>query len=133
MGWAKRLVGQVAEGDLIGRGRDQFTAFGVWQAKSHNGARVVNDPGSLNFNGLNTRDAEGAKPFYGSVFGWQTLAMDGGVGMWTLRGYGEFIEGHHPGLRKQMSELGAPDGSRTSSRRSFRSPTTSPTRRRIGA
>jgi uncharacterized protein len=85
-------------------------AFGVWQAKSHNGARVVNDPGSLNFNGLNTRDPEGAKPFYGSVFGWQTLAMDGGVGMWTLRGYGDFIEGHHPGLRKQMSELGAPDG-----------------------
>jgi uncharacterized protein len=85
-------------------------AFGVWEAKSHNGARVVNDPGSLNFNGLNTRDPEGAKPFYGSVFGWQTLAMDGGVEMWTLRGYGDFIERHHPGLRKQMSELGAPDG-----------------------
>src|SRR5215203_4174090 len=30
--------------------------FCVWQAKEHKGAGVVNDPGSLNFNGLNTRD-----------------------------------------------------------------------------
>ena len=31
-------------------------AFCVWQAKQHKGARVVNERGSLNFNGLNTRD-----------------------------------------------------------------------------
>jgi uncharacterized protein len=84
--------------------------FCVWQAKEHKGARVVNDPGSLNFNGLNTRDVEGAKSFYGSVFGWQTLAMDGGVELWTLSGYGDFLERHHPGLRKQMAEVGAPEG-----------------------
>jgi predicted enzyme related to lactoylglutathione lyase len=41
-------------------------AFRVWQAKEHKGARIVNEPGSLNFNGLNTRDAEAAKSFYGS-------------------------------------------------------------------
>src|SRR5207302_4926214 len=29
--------------------------FCVWQAKQHKGARVVNEAGSLNFNGLNTR------------------------------------------------------------------------------
>ena len=85
-------------------------AFSVWQAKEHGGARVVNDPGSLNFNGLNTRDPEGAKPFYGSVFGWQTLAMDGGVEMWTLRGYGDFLATHHPDLREQMAVVGAPEG-----------------------
>src|ERR1700682_5401511 len=28
----------------------------VWQAKDHKGAQVVNEPGSLNFNGLNTWD-----------------------------------------------------------------------------
>ena len=55
-------------------------AFCVWEAKQHKGARVVNDPGSVNFNGLNTRDVEWAKSFYGSVFGWQTLAMDGADG-----------------------------------------------------
>ena len=31
--------------------------FCVWQAKEHKGAKVVNEHGSLNFNGLNTRDA----------------------------------------------------------------------------
>src|SRR5213080_1924893 len=30
--------------------------FCLWQAKQHKGARVVNEPGSLNFNGLATRD-----------------------------------------------------------------------------
>ena len=33
-------------------------AFCVWQAKEHKGAQVVNEHGSLNFNGLNTRDVE---------------------------------------------------------------------------
>ena len=48
-------------------------AFCVWEAKEHKGAQIVNEHGSVNFNGLNTRDVEGAKSFYGSVFGWQTL------------------------------------------------------------
>ena len=43
-------------------------AFCVWEAKQHKGARIVNEAGSLNFNNLNTRDAESAKTFYGSVF-----------------------------------------------------------------
>jgi predicted enzyme related to lactoylglutathione lyase len=84
-------------------------AFGVWEAKEHKGAGLVNDPGSLNFNGLNTRDGRGARSFYGSVFGWQTLSMDGGVEMWTLPGYGDYLEGYHPDLRKQMAEAGAPE------------------------
>ena len=46
-------------------------AFGVWEAKGHKGARLVNDPGALVFNSLNTRNVEGARSFYGSVFGWQ--------------------------------------------------------------
>src|SRR6476659_4390246 len=62
-------------------------AFCVWQAKEQKGARVVNEHGSLNFNGLNTRDAEGAKSFYGSVFGWEALGLGGGAEMWTMPGY----------------------------------------------
>lgn len=84
--------------------------FCVWEAKEHKGARVVNDPGSLNFNGLSTRDVEGARSFYGSVFGWQTLLLDGGAEMWTLPGYGDYIEGYHPDLRKRWAEAGAPEG-----------------------
>jgi predicted enzyme related to lactoylglutathione lyase len=85
-------------------------AFCVWQAKRHKGAQIVNEAGALNFNGLNTRDVEGAKSFYGSVFGWQTLSLDGGIEMWTLPGYGDHLEQGNPDLRKHMAEAGAPEG-----------------------
>jgi predicted enzyme related to lactoylglutathione lyase len=85
-------------------------AFCVWQAKDHKGARVVNEHGSLNFNDLNTRDTAGARSFYGSVFGWQTLELEGGFEMWTLPGYGDYLERDNPDLRKQMAELDAPAG-----------------------
>jgi uncharacterized protein len=85
-------------------------AFCAWQAKENKGAGIVNEPGSLNFNGLNTRDIEGAKSFYGSVFGWTTLALDGGAEMWTLPGYGDYLERDNPDLRKQTAEAGGPEG-----------------------
>jgi predicted enzyme related to lactoylglutathione lyase len=85
-------------------------AFCVWQAKENKGARIVNEHGSLNFNGLNTRDAQRAKSFYGSVFGWETLSLPGGAEMWTLPGYGDYLERDNPGLRKQVAEVGGPAG-----------------------
>jgi predicted enzyme related to lactoylglutathione lyase len=44
--------------------------FSAWQAKSSIGAELVNEPGALSWNELNTRDLDKAKAFYGSVFGW---------------------------------------------------------------
>ena len=84
-------------------------AFCVWQANRHKGARIVNEHGSLNFNGLNTRDPAAARSFYGSVFGWTTLTLDGGEA-WTLPGYGDYLERDNPGLRARMAEMGAPAG-----------------------
>ncbi|HTA96789.1 MAG TPA: VOC family protein [Solirubrobacteraceae bacterium] len=84
--------------------------FCVWQAMRHKGAQIVNEPGSLNFNGLNTRDVQGAQSFYDSLFGWQALGLDGGVQMWRLPGYGAFLEKSDPGLRQRMAESGAPNG-----------------------
>jgi predicted enzyme related to lactoylglutathione lyase len=85
-------------------------ALCVWQAKAHRGARIVNEPVSVTFNGLNTRDVDGAKSFYGSVFGWTTLALDGAE-MWTLPGYGDHLEReYHPDLRKTIAEVGGPAG-----------------------
>jgi hypothetical protein len=85
-------------------------AFCVWQAKRHKGARIVNEPGSLNFNNLNTRDPEGARAFYGSVFGWETLGQEGSAQMWRLPGYGDFLAQSDPELRKRQAESGAPEG-----------------------
>jgi predicted enzyme related to lactoylglutathione lyase len=85
-------------------------AFCVWEAKEHKGARVVNEHGALNFNGLNTRDVDGAKAFYGSVFGWKTLQLGGGFEAWTLPGYGDHLERDDPDLRKRVAEVGGPTG-----------------------
>jgi uncharacterized protein len=86
-------------------------AFGVWEAKNHKGAQLVNDPGALVFNGLNTRDVEAARSFYAAVFGWQTGSIGAGSHGWTLPGYGDWLEQeHHPDIRKQMEEAGAPQG-----------------------
>ncbi len=83
--------------------------FCVWQAKEHRGAKIVNEHGSVNFNGLATRDPEGAKAFYGAVFGWGTLDLGGGAA-WTLPGYGDHLEANDPGLRKRLAEMGGPAG-----------------------
>ena len=84
--------------------------FCVWQAGRHEGARVVNEHGSLNFNNLHTRDLEGARTFYGVVFGWETLKLGGTFEAWTLPGYGDFLEQDDPGLRQRVAELGGPTG-----------------------
>jgi predicted enzyme related to lactoylglutathione lyase len=83
-------------------------AFSVWQARQHRGAAVVNEPGSLNFNDLNTRDPEAAAAFYGAVFGWELLAVGEGR-MWALPAYGDFLEQRTPGMRERMKEMGAPN------------------------
>ena len=85
-------------------------AFCVWQAKQHKGAQVVNEPGSVNFNDLHARDLEGARSFYGSVFGWKTLALGPGMEAWTLPGYGDFLERDDPDLRQRMKDAQAPEG-----------------------
>ncbi len=85
------------------------SVFNVWQAKEHKGARIVNEHGSLNFNGLATRDQAAAERFYGAVFGWSILSLAAGP-FWRLPAYGDHLEEATPGLRKQVAEMGAPDG-----------------------
>jgi uncharacterized protein len=85
-------------------------AFCVWQPGQHRGAQIVNEAGSVNFNGLATRDVEGAKAFYGTVFGWQTMSLGGGNEAWTLPGYGDHLEERDPGLRERLAEFGGPSG-----------------------
>jgi uncharacterized protein len=84
--------------------------FCLWEAKSHRGAGIVNEPGSVNFNGLHTRDAGRARSFYGDVFGWTTLSLPDGTEMWTLPGYGDHLALDRPSIREDMAAVGAPKG-----------------------
>jgi predicted enzyme related to lactoylglutathione lyase len=98
--------------DVAGAGRMAVladpagAAFSVWQAREFRGARIVNEPGSVNFNVLSTGDPEAARRFYGAVFGWTTLDLGSGE-FWTLRAYGDYLEELTPGTRERTAELGA--------------------------
>jgi uncharacterized protein len=80
--------------------------FSVWQPARHRGATVVNEHGAVNFNTLYTPDVDGARAFYGAVFGWELLEAAGY--MWALRAYGDFLEARTPGMRENMEQMGAP-------------------------
>jgi uncharacterized protein len=80
--------------------------FSVWQASKHIGARIVNEPGSLNFNILNTREPDAAKRFYGAVFGWTTLDLGSGE-FWSMSSYGDYLEKLTPGVRERTAQMGA--------------------------
>ena len=45
--------------------------LGLWQAKNHIGAGIVNCPGAMMWNELITGDTETAKAFYSRVLGWE--------------------------------------------------------------
>ena len=106
--------------DVFGAGRMAVVAdpagavFSIWQPDQMIGAKIVNEPGSWNWSDLRTSDPEGAKSFYGEVFGWETLEIDAGAGtatMWRAPGYGDFLEQTvDPEIRKRQQEVGAPAG-----------------------
>ncbi len=82
-------------------------SFSAWQPNRHRGAAVVNEPGSVNFNNLYTPDLDGARDFYGAVFGWEVIEPGAGT-MWALPAYGDFLERRTPGMRANMAGMGAP-------------------------
>ncbi|MGI8518179.1 MAG: VOC family protein [Acidimicrobiia bacterium] len=95
---AKEAGGQVfmEPMDVMEFGRMAFladpsgAAFGLWEPKTHKGAEMYGDHGSLVWNELATRDLEAARPFYEKFFGWEWESMDMGEGnMYHLGGVGE--------------------------------------------
>jgi predicted enzyme related to lactoylglutathione lyase len=89
--------------DVLDQGRmaaflDQAGApFSVWEPAMMRGAEVFDVPGALTWNELTTRDIEGSKFFYGSVFGW--TARDSSVAgvpyvIWEQAG--EIVAGMQP-------------------------------------
>ena len=98
--------------DVMGLGRMAVFAdptgavFGIWQPGTFPGAGIVNEPGALSWNELNTRDLAGAKDFYGAVFGWTFEDNDmGEAGTYTTIKLGEDMVG---GILN-MTERGVPE------------------------
>jgi predicted enzyme related to lactoylglutathione lyase len=80
--------------------------FGIWQPGTFPGAGIVNEPGALSWNELNARDLDGAKAFYGAVFGWTFEDNDmGEAGTYTTISLGEDMVG---GILN-MTERGVPE------------------------
>jgi uncharacterized protein len=82
--------------DSPGGGRQAILAdpagavFCAWQPEERRGAQVVNEPGAWAMSMLQTPDPDGAKAFYGSVFGWETDTFevgDSAVTLWRVPGY----------------------------------------------
>jgi predicted enzyme related to lactoylglutathione lyase len=53
--------------------------FGTWQAGTHLGLELANEPGSVTWNEFMTRDYERGKKFYADVFGYTYTDMGGGA------------------------------------------------------
>jgi predicted enzyme related to lactoylglutathione lyase len=69
----------------------QGAFFCLWQPKRTTGAQLVNEVGTWTWNQLSTRDLDGAKKFYGDVFGWTLGAApearpDSPYSMWQVEG-----------------------------------------------
>jgi predicted enzyme related to lactoylglutathione lyase len=67
--------------DVMEEGRMAYFAdptgahFGVWQARRHKGAQVVEEPGAMAWHEVYTRDATRARAFYRNVFGLEEQRM----------------------------------------------------------
>lgn len=58
-------------------------AFGLWEPINHRGATIVDEPGAMTWQEVNTRDAAKARDFYTQVFGLTANKMEG-MEYWTL-------------------------------------------------
>lgn len=65
--------------------------FGIWQARRHTGAQLVNEPGALTWNELLTPDVDGAKTFLETVFGLEPTERDMGGVTYTLLNLGDVM------------------------------------------
>ncbi|MFI9239425.1 VOC family protein [Streptomyces cinnamoneus] len=59
--------------------------FGLWQARDFIGAQVVNEPGSVVWNELNTADPEAAAAFYEDTLGLTATTMKDAPGYFSLK------------------------------------------------
>jgi uncharacterized protein len=84
----------------------------VWEARAREGAQFINEPGTWTMSSLHTADGEGAKAFYGAVFGWQPEAVgsaEAQMTLWRMPGY-EGGEGKWATVPSDVVAVMAPTG-----------------------
>lgn len=67
--------------------------FAVWEPGRHFGAGIKDDPGSLCWNELATRDMDRAVAFYAALFGWTPVPLEGSPMPYTMMMNGEVAAG----------------------------------------
>ena len=71
-------------------------AFSLWQAGTTLGSGLANEPGAFTWNELLTDDLDGAKAFYGGLFGWTSETMTGEMPYTEFKLDGRSIAGMMP-------------------------------------
>ncbi|GAA2374854.1 VOC family protein [Streptomyces cuspidosporus] len=78
--------------------------FGVWEPRDFPGAGLVNEPGALIWNELNTTDPEAAAAFYEAALGLVAAPMEGAEDYFSLS-----VEGRPVGGMRPLGEGAPPD------------------------
>jgi predicted enzyme related to lactoylglutathione lyase len=70
--------------------------FSAWEPGDHAGAQLVNEPGTLCWTELQTRDPEAAKAFYAAVFAWGSETATGPIPYTEWKQEGRSLGGMMP-------------------------------------
>jgi hypothetical protein len=85
--------------DVVDAGRTavvadpQGAALALWEPRAHAGAGLVNEPGALCLNQLNTSDPAAAGRFYADLFGWEARQVASGPDYWGITNRGRLNAG----------------------------------------
>lgn len=82
--------------------------FQIWQPNKHIGARIMREPGAMTWTELATRDTEGAKKFYTSLFGWKEKTSSGAGMTYTEFSLDETPFAGMMEMNAQMVGMGVP-------------------------
>ena len=79
--------------------------FLIWEPKTNIGASLVNGPGAMSWNELATPDMDGSAKFYGELFDWTTMPIEGtGMPYMTIQNQ----DGHGNGGIRPVMPPGTP-------------------------
>ena len=76
----------------------QGAFFQIWEPRAHIGAGMVNAPGALCWNELQSPDLDASKDFYGALFGWEMTPFEGSPDPYFTIQNGDAVNGGMRGL-----------------------------------